>query len=155
MRTIGCEAYRGISLLVSLIEELSNVFLIAGLILGVFAALLLLNFISASISAKSKEIGILRAVGARGSDVFKIFFSEAFIFAFICFILSSIGSAWLCNVINSSILQTTVVPTAELLNYNVLNIAFTLVVSLVVCALATFLPVFNAARKPPVEVSRG
>ena len=155
VRTIDCEAYRGISLLVSLIEELSNVFLIAGLILGVFAALLLLNFISASISAKSKEIGILRAVGARGSDVFKIFFSEAFIFAFICFILSSIGSAWLCNVINNSILQTTVVPTAELLNYNVLNIAFTLVVSLVVCALATFLPVFNAARKPPVEVSRG
>ena len=155
VRTIDCEAYRGISLLVSLIEELSNVFLIAGLILGVFAALLLLNFISASISAKSKEIGILRAVGARGSDVFKIFFSEAFIFAFICFILSSIGSAWLCNVINSSILHTTVVPTAELLNYNVLNIAFTLVVSLVVCALATFLPVFNAARKPPVEVSRG
>lgn len=155
VRTIDCEAYRGISLLVSLIEELSNVFLIAGLILGVFAALLLLNFISASISAKSKEIGILRAVGARGSDVFKIFFSEAFIFAFICFVLSTIGSAWLCNVINSSILQTTVVPTAELLNYNVLNVAFTLVVSLVVCALATFLPVFNAARKPPVEVSRG
>ena len=155
VRTIDCEAYRGISLLVSLIEELSNVFLIAGLILGVFAALLLLNFISASISAKSKEIGILRAVGARGSDVFKIFFSEAFIFAFICFVLSTIGSAWLCNVINSSILHTTVVPTAELLNYNVLNIAFTLVVSLVVCALATFLPVFNAARKPPVEVSRG
>lgn len=155
VRTIDCEAYRGISLLVSLIEALSNVFLIAGLILGVFAALLLLNFISASISAKSKEIGILRAVGARGSDVFKIFFSEAFIFAFICFVLSSIGSAWLCNVINSDILRTTVVPTAELLNYNVLNIAFTLVVSLVVCALATFLPVFNAARKPPVEVSRG
>ena len=137
VRTIDCEAYRGISLLVSLIEELSNVFLIAGLILGVFAALLLLNFISASISAESKEI------------------SEAFIFAFICFVLSTIGSAWLCNVINSSILHTTVVPTAELLNYNVLNIAFTLVVSLVVCALATFLPVFNAARKPPVEVSRG
>ena len=155
VRTIDCEAYRGISLLVSLIEALSNVFLIAGLILGVFAALLLLNFISASISAKSKEIGILRAVGARGSDVFKIFFSEAFIFAFICFVLSTIGSAWLCNVINSSILHTTIVPTAELLNYNVLNIAFTLVVSLVVCALATFLPVFNAARKPPVEVSRG
>lgn len=155
VRTIDCEVYRGISLLVSLIEALSNVFLIAGLILGVFAALLLLNFISASISAKSKEIGILRAVGARGSDVFKIFFSEAFIFAFICFVLSSIGSAWLCNIINSNILRTTVVPTAELLNYNVLNIAFTLVVSLVVCALATFLPVFNAARKPPVEVSRG
>lgn len=155
VRTIDSDAYRGISLLVSLIEALSNVFLIAGLILGVFAALLLLNFISASISAKSKEIGILRAVGARGSDVFKIFFSEAFIFAFICFVLSSIGSAWLCNIINSNILRTTVVPTAELLNYNVLNIAFTLVVSLVVCALATFLPVFNAARKPPVEVSRG
>ena len=38
VRTIDCEAYRGISLLVSLIEELSNVFLIAGLIRRASAA---------------------------------------------------------------------------------------------------------------------
>ena len=154
VKQIESETYQGIVLLVSLIEALSSVFLTIGLILGTLAALLLLNFISASIAAKSKEIGILRAVGARGTDVFRIFFSEAFIFAIVCFVLSSFGSAWLCNIINAGITSTTIVPTAELLDYNIINIGFNLLISLVVSAVATFLPVLHAARKPPVESIR-
>lgn len=154
LRTVESEAYQGVVLLVKLIEALSGVFLTIGLILGTLAALLLLNFISASIAAKSKEIGILRAVGARGLDVFRIFFSEAFIFAIVCFVLSSFGSAWLCNMINAGITSTTIVPTVELLNYNLVNIGVNLLVSLVVSAVATFLPVLHAARKPPVESIR-
>ena len=153
-KDVGSEAYQGVVLLVSLIKALSGIFLTIGLILGTLAALLLLNFISASIAAKSKEIGILRAVGARGLDVFRIFFSEAFIFAIICFVLSSLGSAWLCNMINAGITSTTIVPTVELLDYNILNVGFNLLISLVVSAIATFLPVLHAARKPPVESIR-
>ncbi len=153
-RSIASEAYEGILLLVSLIDALSGVFLIVGLILGCLAALLLLNFISASIAAKKRDIGILRAVGARGSDVFKIFFSEALIFALICFVLSTICSGILCGLINDSITSTTVVPTAELLDYNLVNVLFNLVISLFVSALATFLPVLNAAKKEPVESIR-
>ena len=119
-----------------------------------FAALLLLNFISASIAAKTKEIGILRAVGARGADVFRIFFSEAFIFAMICFVLSSIGAGILCNVINNSVTESAIIPTAALLNFNVLNVGITLLISLFVSAIATFIPVFNAARKSPVDSIR-
>lgn len=153
-KEVGSEAYQGVVFLVSLIKALSGIFLTIGLILGTLAALLLLNFISASIAAKSKEIGILRAVGARGLDVFRIFFSEAFIFAMVCFVLSSLGSAWLCGMINAGITSTTIVPTVELLDYNILNIGVNLLVSLVVSAVATFLPVLHAARKPPVESIR-
>lgn len=151
---IDSEAYHEAILLVTVIEALSGVFLVIGLILGGLAALLLLNFISASIAAKSKEIGILRAVGARGMDVFRIFFSEAFIFAIICFVLSSIGSAILCNIINLNIVSNTVIPAVELLDYNIVNVGFNLLISLVVSAVATFLPVLHAARKSPVESIR-
>ncbi|WP_334330905.1 ABC transporter ATP-binding protein/permease [Candidatus Phytoplasma prunorum] len=41
------------------------------------------QFIKKSIEFKKKEIGILRALGARGADVFKIFFSEGFVIAFL------------------------------------------------------------------------
>lgn len=154
VRSIDNDVCSGIQLMIELIKALSTVFLIVGLILGGFAALLLLNFISASIAAKTKEIGILRAVGARGADVFRIFFSEAFIFAMICFVLSSIGAGILCNAINNSVMESTIIPTAALLNFNVLNVGITLLISLFVSAIATFIPVFKAARKSPVDSIR-
>ena len=154
VRSIDNDVFSGIQLMIELIKALSTVFLVVGIILGGFAALLLLNFISASIAAKTKEIGILRAVGARGADVFRIFFSEAFIFAMICFVLSSIGAGILCNVINNSVTESAIIPTAALLNFNVLNVGITLLISLLVSAIATFIPVFNAARKSPVDSIR-
>ena len=154
VRSIDNDVFSGIQLMIELIKALSTVFLVVGIILGGFAALLLLNFISASIAAKTKEIGILRAVGARGADVFRIFFSEAFIFAMICFVLSSIGAGILCNAINNSVMESTIIPTAALLNFNVLNVGITLLISLFVSAIATFIPVFKAARKSPVDSIR-
>ena len=59
-----------------IIEVISQVFVWLGLGLAVFSSFLLMNFISTSISYKKREIGILRAVGARSSDVFKIFFTR-------------------------------------------------------------------------------
>ena len=46
-------------------DKLSDVFLGVGIAMATFASLLLFNFISMSISVKKKEIGILRAVGAK------------------------------------------------------------------------------------------
>ena len=71
--------------------------------MAVFSGLMLLNFISTSISNKQKEIGILRAVGARGSDVFKIFFSEAAIICLICVALSIVLSGVGCYIFNEKI----------------------------------------------------
>ena len=61
------------------IEELSAPLLYVGLALAVFAGFMLMNFISTSSSYKKREIGVLRAIGARGKDVFSIFFSESFV----------------------------------------------------------------------------
>jgi hypothetical protein len=71
-----------------ILDILGQVFLYVGIGFALFSALLLMNFIATSISYKKREIGILRAVGARSSDVFKIFFSEALIIALINFTLS-------------------------------------------------------------------
>src|SRR5690606_3379895 len=63
----------------SLFETLAQVFLYVGIGFAVFASLLLLNFIGTSVSYKKQEIGILRAIGARGRDVLSIFTKEALI----------------------------------------------------------------------------
>ena len=62
-------------------------FLIAGCVLGAFALLLLGNFISASIAAQKREIGVLRALGARTADVFAIFLVEGVFVALVCALL--------------------------------------------------------------------
>lgn len=59
-----------------IVDILSNVFLYAGIVLAVFAALLFSNFISVSISYKKKEIGILRAVGVLNSGCLLLFGEE-------------------------------------------------------------------------------
>ncbi len=135
------------------VEELSIVFLVIGLVLAVFSSLLLFNFISMSITNKKKEIGILRAVGARGTDVFKIFFSESGIIVGICTILAIIGTTVLTIVINN-ILRDSIGFDVTLFVFGPVPILIMVAVALAVALISTFLPVYFAARKKPVESIR-
>ena len=148
---IRSSVYQELQWFLELIEELEKIFLYVGLGVGLLAAFFLLNFISVSISTKKKDIGILRAVGARGSDVFKIFYAESFIIAAICFVLATIGSYVVCMVLNNTMVE---VVSMKLLNFGIINTAIVLGSSLIVSVIATFFPVFFAARKSPVEAIR-
>ena len=149
--SVMSSVYQELQNFLGMIEELEEIFLYVGLGVGVLAAFFLLNFISVSIAAKKKDIGILRAVGARGSDVFKIFYAEAFIIAFICFVLASIGSYILCFFLNETMAE---VVSMKLLNFGLVNIGLVFGISIAVSVIATFFPVFFAARKSPVEAIR-
>ena len=97
------------------------------------------------------KYGILRAVGARSADVFKIFFSESVIITVICFVLSVIASIVLCGVINnlvSSQLQVT------LLVFGPLSALVLLGIAAATSFIATFLPVYSIAKKKPVDSIR-
>ena len=148
---ISCSLTETIEMVDSLIVEMSKIFLIAGIVMASFAALLLSNFISVSISHKKRDIGILRAVGARGTDVFKIFFSESFVITAICVAISLLGSIVLCSVLNTQIGAGLGV---SIFNFGILSLATLLGIALLTALLATFLPVWLAARKKPVESIR-
>lgn len=145
------EIYQSVDFMASMVSTLKKVFLIVAIVLGVFSALMLFNFISVSISAKAKEIGILRAVGARGTDVFKIFFSEGGFISFICFLLSAIAAFFVCNALNSSISEAISI---KMLEYGWVEIGLIFAVAAVVSLIATIIPVVHAAKKPPVESIR-
>ena len=132
-------------------EILELAFLLAGILMAVFAMLLLYNFISVSISYKKKEIGILRAVGARGADVFKIFYCESAIIALVCYVLALIGCFVLCAVLNGIIMQSVSI---TLLVFGPLSWLVMLVIAVFTSALATFLPVRNYTKRKPIESIR-
>lgn len=145
--------YEMVELANTVAETLSAVFLGAGISFAVFASLLLFNFVSMSISNKRKEIGILRAVGARGIDVFKIFFAESGIIVGICTLLSLVGTVAVCAILNT-VLRTQLGLSIALFVFGIVSVAMMIAIALVVAFVSTFLPVFFAARKKPVDSIR-
>lgn len=146
------EVYRNLHTYTESVAYLSSIFLVIGGVTGLFAGLLLLNFISVSIASKKKDIGILRAVGARGSDVFKVFYSESGIIAAICFVLSTIATFIVCILLNNEMMNSGLgVP---ILEFGPVSVLIILGISVIFSFIATFLPVLLAAKKPPVEAIR-
>ena len=139
--------------LIDLAQALGTGFLVVGLVLALFAFLLMFNFISASISAKKKEIGILRAIGARTTDVFKIFLSEALIIALICFVVSIAATFGLCMLINGIVTADTII-NVSIFVFGPISVLCILAIALVTAIVSTVIPVGLYSRKPPVASIR-
>ena len=121
-----------------------KVFYIISLVFMVFSILLLANFIAISIANKKKDIGILRSIGARSLDVFKIFFSESIIIGLFTYIVAIIAIFIIAGLLNNAIGVT-----AVLMGFR--QYALMLILTLVIVAVGTLLPVYKFARKKPID----
>ena len=92
---------------------------------------------------------MLRAVGARSSDVFKIFFSESLIIALINFVLA-MGTAIAAVLFANGYMRSMGI-NVTLLTFGVRQIALMLLVSVAVALLASFLPVYSIAKRKPID----
>ncbi len=101
--TFTLDHHDDISSIISIYKYLSKYILIVSLVFVLFNILLFSNFIGVTISYSKKQIGILRALGAKAEDVTKIFSFEALIIGLIAWILSIIGFILVCNLLNNSI----------------------------------------------------
>ncbi|MGD9901466.1 MAG: ATP-binding cassette domain-containing protein [Spirochaetales bacterium] len=122
----------------------------ASLVLLFFVLLLMYNFISVSVMNKKKEIGILRAMGARGIDVAKIFMFEGVFIAIVNIILSTIIIVLGTTVLNTSLTNTfeyklqaiTLQPTTLLL---------VVAMCILVVLIASALPLIRIIRMKPID----
>ena len=135
------------------LKIMSKYFFWIGIGFAAFAALMLANFIGTSISYKKQEIGILRAIGSRSNDVFRIFFAESFIIAMINFVLSSIG-VFAATVIINQLMRTEVGILITILSFGIRQLVLLLAVSIFVAFIASFLPVKRIASKRPIDAIR-
>lgn len=134
----------------AMISVLTQVFLYVGIAMAVFSMLLFYNFISVSINNKKREIGILRAVGAKRIDVFKIFYSEAFIIAMVNFILSLVTVFLISWSVNKDLAKN------ALFGFNLMSPDIRVVGALFAAAIlasfiSAFLPVVKIANKKPID----
>lgn len=135
------------------LEVFSKVFLYVGIGFAVFASLMFANLIGTSISYKRREIGILRAIGSRSSDVFRIFFSESFIIAMINFVLASAGTIAATMIINSEIREAYGI-LITVLNFGPRQLLLIFAVAVAVAFIASFIPVMKIASKRPIDAIR-
>lgn len=132
------------------VKVLAFIFVFIGLGMAIFSGLLLANFIAVSISNKKQEIGILRALGAKSSDVFMIFFNESMIIAIINYIVSVIGTA-ICIFFINRYFRTGYNMQLTLLVFGIRQLAIMLAISVFVALAASFFPVRAIARKQPID----
>ena len=134
----------------SMIGVLTQVFLYVGLAMALFSVLLFYNFISVSINNKKREIGILRAVGAKRSDVFKIFYSEALVIAAINFVLSVFVTIFVSIRVNASF-RSSLGVSFSLMSPNIWTVLMLLGISVFASILSSSLPVAKLANKKPID----
>ena len=139
-----------LSIVDEVLDVLGKVFLYVGLGFALFASLMLANFISTSVAYKKQDIGILRAIGSRSADVFRIFFAESFIIAMINYVLSAIGTFTVTMFINSA-LRDEAGLLITFLNFGIRQVGLLFLVSIAVALVATFLPVKKIASMKPID----
>ncbi len=136
------------------IQSTWKIFLILGIATSLFAFLLLYTFLSSSITNKRKEIGILRALGARKKDVFSIFFFESATIVLFCLLLSCILETFLTMGINRLFYSSVFSTSISLFVFGYRSVLLLFAIALISTFLATFFPVFHYSKKAPVESIR-
>lgn len=134
----------------SVVDTLRPVFFYVGIGFALFASVLFCNFIATSIANKKREIGILRAVGARGLDVLKIFLNESMIIALINWVFALLATAGAVTFINVYIRKQFGI-LVTILNFGIIQVLLLLGIALVVAFIASALPVFHISRKKPID----
>jgi|GEM_PF-947352 len=148
----------GITYEIAALDEIflstANIFRYIGLALAVFAFAMLWHFTGDGIHRRRRPIGIMRAMGAGGWDVGRIFLGESLILG--------IGSAVLTGVlltgaamIGNRMIQTEFGILTSLLTVGPRQLLLVLGMALLVTTLASLIPTARLAAKKPIDVIRG
>lgn len=134
---------------ISLINGTAPFFNVLKYIMMILVIFLLFLFLSSSIRKNKKQIGILRALGAQQSDIFKIFISEAVIIGGISLLGSICLYFILGSIINTSIIPGTYIP---LILFNA-NPPFQMVLTtLLVIGFSLILPIIRLTKIKVVDL---
>ncbi len=134
----------------STIHILKNIFFYVAIGFAVFASIMFCNFIVISIANKKREIGILRAVGARGMDILKIFLNESLIIALINWIFATIACFIGTQAINQYIRNEFHI-LVTILDFGIVQIFLLMLISIAVACLASAFPVYRISKKRPID----
>ena len=106
-----------------------------------------------SVIERTKEIGVLRSIGARKRDIASVFNSETFIIGFVAGVIGIIITLIL-NVPINIIISSLVEGVENISSLSIIHAFILMAISIILTLIAGFIPSRIAAKKDPVEALR-
>ncbi len=137
----------------SMAKQLASIFLVLLVVALATSVLLLINLISFGVSARTKEIGILKALGTSSSQLKKTFILETLVLAFIAFLLGFGVATWFVGFANTSIMVNSVGGMVGMTFFVLtpVSYSFMVIMTFIVMPLLAFIPLFRITRLNPVD----
>ena len=137
----------GISATNALFEKISKY---ASIFFLIFATVLLMNFISNSISFRKKEIGILRGIGCRSKDVIMMFIFEIGVLMLLCLSVSLIIIPVIIKSFNN-LFSNLITIDIDFLNFTISKATVLILVLLIIGILGSIIPLRKVTKKKPID----
>lgn len=116
----------------------------------IFAIILLVNFISSSISYRKKEIGILRAIGCKKKDILTMFIVENFALIVLSLLISNQLITIIVQKFNSA-LGLFISNEVEFLYYGLTQQVMLIIITLVIIIVANLIPIRKVTKMKPID----
>lgn len=136
----------------NILSVISVIFCGVAIVMIIFAVLITYNYISVSIGIKRKEIGIMRALGARKKDVFNIFYAKSLMIAFISAASALIGGLILTICLNQFLIRGYMQFNFSVLSYGWLAVLAIVGLSFLTVTVSSIIPILRFVKNKPVDI---
>lgn len=158
---VDSETYKAISTIFMVVSIFKDFFMIIAVGLCIVAVLLIMSFAAGNVRKRKFEIGVIKAMGGRTSELSRIFVLQvAGIGALIC-IVSSLILYFATEIVDGiiSIAMITFLGevtelTVNIINFSPLVMLIDIVVILTITLLSAFIPLFKLHRIKPINIMR-
>ena len=113
--------------------------------------ILLITIVNNLIAHKNKDIGIMRAFGAKTKSIIEIFMIEALILFIISIVSSSIISPIVLDIINKNI-NFDYYLIAKPFNFKIINFIELVCVEFICCTISLILPLVKILKRNTIEI---
>ncbi len=135
------------------ITSLTKIAMYIAVSLGIISVLITTNYLYTSVSFKSREIGVLKALGATSLDVFEIFALEALIIGAVNFVISTILTYYLTGIVNTALMNLLAVPLG-IIFFSYIQILIIFALAFILSLLSSFIPSYSIASLKPVKAMK-
>ena len=113
----------------------------------------LFNYISTSIISKRQSIGVLRALGADGKNIFEMFITESLIISIINGLFACVVAFFACQLVNKYVVDVMNI-TISFAIFGIRQVIVIMAASLVTGILSSLMPIIKIAKEKPVDLIR-
>ncbi len=138
-----------------LLESIKKAIIFLLIVLSSIAIFMIYHNINISLIYNRKTIGVLRSIGVSKKCTIKIFLIEAFVICTLSCIFATIFGIFVTNFVNGSVRADVKINPYDLLIWDWLLAMAIILISSIIFLFTAVIPIFNYAKKPPIQVIRG